>query len=249
MNCIKADFYKAVHSKFLLLHVAVVLCGIIVFNGYYASAPWKEYLKIKVYIECIAIAFPLLCAIAISIISESELNAGSFQGMLHAPYSKVFIHLSKFFTISFFGLVASVIAVAGFGIIFIMMGNRSCSIGFYINMGVLMFILNLSVYMIQYIISFSLGRGFGLSCGTIGSLLSALMYTGLGENIWFMIPYAYGLRMGDYISFKTIDSALYETLTQEIIKGKVYILIISVIIFCIFLLWSSKWQGRRYEES
>lgn len=248
INCIKADFYKAFHSKFLLLHILIPIIGVILFNSYYAVSSWREVSKVTGYFEVCAGAFPLLAAIAVSLFCEEEKDAGNFNSMMCVPCSKINIHLSKLIMMWIFGAVASLIAIGGFGLVFISMGNLRFSMMFYIKMALMMIILNLPVYVIQYIVSFSLGKGASLSLGTVGSLLSLLMCTGLGDGIWFLIPYAYGIRMADYMSLNFLGGEFYSAVTSEAVQGLVWIFVISFILASMFLLWSRMWQGRKAEE-
>lgn len=249
INCLKADFYKAFHSKFTLFHILIPVAGVVMFNWYFAASPWRESFKVTGYIEACAGAFPLLAAIAVSMICEEEKDAGNFNSMMCCvPCSKINIHLSKFIMLGIFGAAASLIAIGGFGIVFRAMGNIEFQLMFYIKMSLMMIILNLPIYVIQYIVSFSFGRGASLSLGTVGSLLSVLMCTGLGDRIWFLIPYAYGIRMGDYMSLKFLDGQLHNEVSRNLNQSLVWIFIIAFIITAMFLSWSRMWQGRKAEE-
>ena len=52
--------------------------------------------------------------------------------------------------------------------------------------------------MIQYLVVFYFGKGASIGIGIIGSLISALMLTGLGDGIWQVIPWAYSMRLSSY---------------------------------------------------
>lgn len=235
IDCIKADFYKSIKLKpLMLLHLIAPLSGVIFFNLYYLNFSWSEYLKVTGYIKCAAMMFPILSAISVSMVYQSELDCGKFQGIMSVPCGRIGIHLSKFLIIVFFGIISSLIAIAGFGTVFNALGHDKFSILFYINISLILLLLNFPIYMIQYIISFSLGRGASLGIGIIGTILSGFMYTGLGDGIWSLIPYSYGIRIISYIMHNINDLEVYKVMD---------VASVSLVIVIVFILWSESWHG------
>ncbi|TCO68687.1 lantibiotic protection ABC transporter MutG family permease subunit [Marinisporobacter balticus] len=111
----------------------------------------------------LAMVFPLLIGIITGIASEQELEAGSFQMLLCTPSKKYIPHLGKLAVLLLFGIV------------FRAMGNVFLPISLYLKAAILLFLGNVPLYMLQYILSFAFGKGIGMGFGIIGSLLSALL--------------------------------------------------------------------------
>ena len=65
---------------------------------------------------------------------------------------------------------------------FYIMGNDSIEISFYYKETLIVFSSNILLYMIQYLVVFYFGKGASIGIGIIGSLISALMLTGLGDG-------------------------------------------------------------------
>lgn len=248
INSCKAEFYQIIHSKLLGLHIVIPLIGIILFSSYYSYAAWDNEDKILVYLQTVAMAFPILIAIVLAMSFEAEQNAGHFQRILSVPYSKRISHLSKLTILEVVGFIATLVAVVGFGIISRLMGNQIYSLLDYFKMATLLFVTNIGLYMIQYIVSFQWGKGLALGLGIMGGLLSPLMYLGLGDGIWKFIPCAWGIRFVSYASSLSMNASESKWIVQEFKESFMVMLVIIILISGIFLLWSSRWQGKNVQD-
>lgn len=61
-----------------------------------------------------------------------------------------------------------------------------------------MLITMLPIYLIHLFVGMSFGKGASMGLGIAGSLIAALMITGLGDATWKYIPWAWGVRAMDY---------------------------------------------------
>lgn len=248
INSCKSEAYQMIHSKLLGLHIGVPLIGIILFCSYYSYAPWENEDKILVYLQTVAIAFPILVAIVMAMSYEEEQDAGHFQRILSVPYSKTISHLSKLVILGSIGLMATLLTVVGFGFISRLMQNEAYGLLDYFKVAILLFIANFGLYMIQYIVSFQWGKGLALGLGIMGGLLSPLMYLGLGDGIWKLIPCAWGIRLVSYASNLVMNIDENGFMLQEFKQGFIVMSFIIILLLIIFLFWSNKWQGAKIQE-
>ncbi len=244
LNNIKADSFKIIHTKLMLLYLIVPVIGISVFCAYYSYSNWSEADKVLVFIQAIAMAFPLIISIATSMMYEQELKAGSFQSILSVPYKRLVSHLGNLITLCLFGVFASIFTILGFGIVFRIMGFAIFSISVYFKLSLVMFLSNVTLYILQYIICFTFGNGISLSIGIIGTLLSPLLYLGLGDIIWRYIPCGYGIRISTYYFKQYTDINFYNAIVQDLKTGTLAVSIITVILIGFFVIWSKHWQGK-----
>lgn len=238
-NCMKADFYKLLHSRFLLLHLIAPILGILIFVSYYSYSPWNENDKLLIFIQTIALAFPLMIAISVSMIHEQEECAGNFQRILAAPYSKTIAHLSNLFAASLFGLFASLLTILGFGIVVCKMRYIDYAMMLYIKAALIVFASNFGLYVIQYIVSFSFGNGISLGLGIVGTLLSPLLYLKLGDAIWHFIPCGWGIRIATYFLYNEMNGHLSHVLMQDFHTGIDAIIVLTIIFIVGFVIWSN----------
>ena len=227
INYIKIDFYKFYHSKIIKVHFIIPVLAMIPFLSYYSVSPWNELDKVISYIQIISMSFPLIISIILNMVYEQE---------------KYLPHFSKLISIIILGLVSTLIAILGFGIMFYIMGNDSIEISFYYKETLIVFSSNILLYMIQYLVVFYFGKGASIGIGIIGSLISALMLTGLGDGIWQVIPWAYSMRLSSYfILYK--ENILIQN--SEIIQGIFIMIIFIAITFISQLIFSNHWEGNR----
>lgn len=243
IRSIKSDGYKVMHSSLLVVHLLIPFLGAFAFLTYYTILPWNEVEKISAYLQVLSMAFPLLIGIITGMASEQELQAGSFQVILSTPSKKYTPHLAKLTVLLMFGLLSSFVAVLGFGTIFRIMGNVSLPISLYLKGAILLFLGNLPLYMFQYILAFVYGKGIGIGVGIVGSLLSALLLTGLGDLVWPFLPWSIATRLCSILVECQATNASFAG-QSGVGKGFLFLFISSAILLFVIRLWSEQWEGR-----
>lgn len=246
-NNLKSDLYKLCHSPLLLIHFIVPVVGIILFVWYYSFSSWNELDKLSAYIQISSVSFPVLIGIITSILAESEQKSGSFQMLLSTATPKYVPHITKLIWLILFGFCSSLLALVGFGIGFSVLGYTTFKLLFYIKTAVLLSISVIPLYLLHYIISFIAGKGYSLGLGIIGSLLSALFLTGLGDGIWTFLPWGITARFSETLlvsNLMNIDFLQF----NGIIQSMIFILIFTFLFLITLLLLSNKWEGRKSED-
>lgn len=246
-NSLKSDLYKIYHSPLLLIHFIVPVVGIILFVWYYSFSPWNESDKLSAYIQILCVSFPVLIGIITSILAESEQKSGGFQMLLCTATPKYIPHITKLIWLILFGFCSSLLALVGFGIGFSVLGYTTFKLLFYIKTAVLLSISVAPLYLLHYIISFLAGKGYSLGLGIIGSLLSALFLTGLGDGIWTFLPWGITARFSETLlvsNLMNIDFLKF----NGIIQSMIFILIFTFVFLIALILLSNKWEGRKSED-
>lgn len=211
---LKSDFYKLRHSIFFWLHLIITFLGACMMLIYSKVANSNEINKLAAFCQIIAIAFPFVIAIVCQTVAEQELCAGNLQNMLTLPCRRRAI-LSKFTILIISGLSSVVLCTELFGILFSFMLGFKIPLRFFIIIPLVLWGSNIILYGVHLIIAFQFGRNVGIGMGVVGSMLTALLQTGLGTGIWYIIPYGLGIRFAEnvmervfYLSFIT-NSELY----------------------------------------
>lgn len=244
-NYLKADLYKFSHSKIIISHLIIPVIGIILMIAYFAISSLGELEKISAYMQIISIAFPLIISMVITMVYEQEEEAKGFQYFLSTASKRYVPHTSKLVLLIIFGMVSTLISIVGFGIIFNILSEQNISVIFYIKEAVIIFISNLPIYVIQYLVAFSFGKGAAMGLGVIGTLITALMLTGLGDGIWFILPWGYSIRLSSYFfQYEMMNNC------NLAVQSEVNIAIISIILFIItgivsLIVFSNCWEGKK----
>lgn len=251
MSCyiqnIRSELYKMTHSSQLLIHLLIPLAGAGIFLAYDTTSPWAPRDKISAYLQCLSIAFPFLIGLIVAITFEQEQNAGSFQQLLSVAGRKWIPHFSKLVSLLLCGLLASGLAVYGFGIAFRLMGNRQFPMTLFGKAGLILFAGALPLYLLEYVLCFTFGKGVGVGFGMVGSLLSSLLLTGLGDGIWPFTPWSVAGRLCDLLVDSQGSSAGFIR-ADGVKDGLFFLAIISALLLFLCVLWSEKWEGGKKEE-
>jgi len=86
-----------------------------------------------------------------------------------------------------------------------------------------------------------------LGLGIVGSLLSALLLTGLGDGIWTFLPWGICARFSELLlisNLRNIDFLQFDGMIQ----GIIFIFIFTFLFLMALLLFTYKWEGRKLED-
>ena len=237
---LKSDIYKLRHSWFFKIHLLFPVLGaaLMLLDSHLSSS--DELYKLAGFAQLIAIAFPFVISIVCQIVAEQELQAGHFQNMLTLPSRKKAI-FSKFAILLIAGLFSVVLSTVLFGVLFSYFTGTKLPVGFFIFIPIVLWASNVMMYGLHLIIAFRFGRNFGISIGVIGSLLSALLQTGLGDGRWYVIPYGLGVRFAENALVYIFH--LSSMANAEIHIGIVFCILVTCGIIGFVTFWFSRYSG------
>lgn len=241
---IRADFQKIRHTSVVWIHIIVPICISALFVAYYSfsSATVDNVSKVGLYIQVLAIGFPLIIGIVCAMVVDQEALAGNFQELLMKKH-KLLSFFSKVCTLIFMALGSLIIAlgILGLGLEFLAHKNIFNPI-FYGKIILILLFCEIFLYLLHILCSFRFGSGASIGLGIGESLIAALMLTGLGDKIWKWIPCSWGSRIPDYyIQLNINKSILY---ISEFQNGIYICLIATILLFLISFLWFNYFEGR-----
>ncbi|MBE5961625.1 MAG: lantibiotic immunity ABC transporter MutG family permease subunit [Lachnospiraceae bacterium] len=248
-NMVRASIYKYRHSKLAAVHILVPFLAIAAFGGYYSYSPWSLDEKISVYLQAVAMVFPFLISAVIAIVYENEKSAGGFQMMLSNPYKRAVSHLAGLTVLMAMGLFSCLFAILGLGAILSVVNGASFFFAFYMKASIWLFLSNISVYILLYILCFSLGHGVCLAGGIVGTLLSPLLLMGIGDTLWYYIPFSYGGRISMYHFYQAFQKISNPLMKADLQKGTLIGTIVTALFIVFFFCWSTNWQGAGKREN
>lgn len=233
-----SNLYKMCRLKFLWIHIGLPLLAVVIFKLYYLTSMKTETEKVELYLQVIALAFPMMIALVTTMVYENDRNAADFQVLRILSGDKASGHIGNLVALLVLGMVASGIAVVGY----------SVREKFYVNLTMLLFSANIASYLIQYVVCYTFGKGASLWKGVIGTLLAALMYLGIGDSIWYWIPCSYGIRMVSYYLLKQMPvqeskAHIIPYVCEDYQVGARWIMVVTALMVVFFYIWGRSWQG------
>ena len=101
---------------------------------------------------------------------------------------------------------------------------------------------NLLLYALHLLGAFYFGRNVCIGVGAVGSLLAALLQTGLGTGLWFVLPYGFGVRLTDYFLMYSMD--VISVLNTEIKFGMGCCIGITSVAICLMITFLYRYSGK-----
>ncbi|WP_340026455.1 lantibiotic immunity ABC transporter MutG family permease subunit [Paenibacillus sp. FSL K6-1096] len=241
---LKADLLKMRRTPFLLIHLLTPLIGAALFMAYYTISSAGEGVKVMAFLQSVACAFPTVIGLVCAMAAEQEATAGGFQGMLVLPAARSTTYASKLLLLLGFSLGAVLLIFVLFSLGFAgLLGQDRHGILFYLTGAVILFASNILLYLVHFALSLRFGRGISIGIGITGSLLAALMLTGLGDILWPYIPFAWGGRFLSLLELR--HSGSWQPFADTGLAAGVSVCIAGTIAAGVLsMLWFYKWEGR-----
>lgn len=243
IRCFKAEFIKKRRSTILYIHIVLpVLCASL-FAGYYHISSWQVSAKISAYLEVIAASIPFIIGIIVGGALEIEYNAGGYQILLGTIPSRIASFFGKLIFLLFCFLAAVALALGLFLVLY-----PVAPFMLYAKALALLFFTTCPLYVLHIFVGMKFGKGATLALGIAGSLLSALMCTGLGDGIWKAIPWAWGIRAMDFTVLSWYDVQYFNQVHSEFANGMIICACSVVCVLSACLLWFRRWDGGKSAE-
>lgn len=74
------------------------------------------------------------------------------------------------------------------------------------------------------------------------------MLTGLGDNVWQFIPWAWGVRFMDYCIVKYTNPNVLVYISTSFKMGLILIMSFAIALAVFSLLWFNYWEGTKENE-
>lgn len=238
---LKSDFYKLRYSWLYPIHVLFPVCGAGLTLTYAKISTSSNFNKMAAFVQIISIAYPFVISIVCQIVADQEMQAGNCQNLLTLS-SRIKAIISKLTILLSFGFIATFFTVVLFGSVFPIVTGKPIPTAFFLFMPLVLWGSNFMLYEIYLILAFQFGRNVGISIGAIGSMMSALLQTGLGTGLWYVTPFGVGVHFAENTLTKVLRLSIIAS--AEIKIGILYCVISTCAILGILIFWFSRYNGR-----
>jgi len=227
------------------VHIIIPLCVVGMFLIYYAYAPWNAQGKLEAFFQVIGIGFPVLIGLFCAILSEQEASAASYQSMLASP-KRLPIFYSKLLLLILGGAFSILLTSALFGIGNIYVLKQSVvQMPFYILAAFIMIVNSIVLYTAHLFLALRFNKGVSIIVGISESLIVALFLTGLGEDIWYYMPCAWGSRLITHILSVSTGA---QVLDAKCIVAVSLCAILTIFTVLLFGIWAYRWEGQHTSD-
>lgn len=244
-NLIRSEFLKMKHASFYKIHVCIPILGSILILIYYGKSRIEINNKIVLFFGVVSIAFPLLISIVTSQVLNIEKEAGLYKEMLSSEHGRILCFISKTIMLLICGFTSLVIAVGVFVIGLKYLYNQySLSFIIYLKSIMIIFGCQIVIYCIHIWLNLKFNCGISMFIGSIESVLSALMMTGLGDTMWQLLPAGINIRLNQYYLQKYMSFLADNNINTQINLGVRNSIVLTSIFGIILLYWFNKYDAR-----
>ncbi|MDR0880376.1 MAG: lantibiotic immunity ABC transporter MutG family permease subunit [Clostridioides sp.] len=247
---LKSGFMKLRRSHISLLHILLPVLAVLAFT-WYAGVTKVDKTEIAVgYFQVLSLGFPTIIGVVCAMVAERDMNAGKGFDLLTSTNPKVMSIVGMLITTLFLGFLSVIIAVMGFGeSISAIYSENPFTMKFYFIVVCTMILTNTLLYAFHLFVSLRFGKGASTGLGVFGSLVSALMITGLGDGIWMFIPCSWSIRFTTMLAYAEVSpGSLTNQLVAEARLATVSCTAMTVIVIVGLLIWFNRWEGKTSYE-
>lgn len=245
---LKADIIKLKSTLLLWIHIIIPLLGVAIFLCYYSFTTWNNVGKISGYLQTLCIAFPTLIGIIASLSADQEYMAGSYQNILNVSQLKSLAMISKIILFLVLGFLSTILAVIGFYLGFLFIGETIFTLTTYLKVIVIIFWSNIILYILHFFLSLRFSSSVSIGVGIIETLISALFLTSMGDGIWPFVPCSWSMRFVESLILKYSSINGIVLLDPDLKWGIMISITATILSIIILLIWFTKWEGNRAEE-
>lgn len=199
---------------------------------------------------------PVAVGILAGFLVQEEELAGQFNGFLSMKLSRRRLYLGKFMMLLFCFLVCIIVSIGILCLGLWVMMPQTINVSSFLWGGILMFAGALPLMALHLWLAFAWGTGASIGMGMAGILLAALMgMFSMGGEIWYMIPYAWPVKLAMLPGTKMIEGSAGLSVTQireaVVQTGAISLsaaLTGTAVFFIGGIVWFSKWEGRKSYE-
>lgn len=239
---VKSDFFKLRNSSFFWAHILFPISGVALVLLYAVFAAVSDINKIAVFFQIFAIAYPFVISIVCEITAGQEIRAGHCQNIL-ALRSRAKAILSKFLLLIVAGLFAILFSMVLFIALLPVTGTKLIlPIFSLILLALILWSSNILLYVLYIVLAFRFGRTVCIGMGVVGSLLAALLQTGLGTGLWFVLSYGFGVRFTDFALRFALR--VLPVISAELKLGMGLCAGMTILFIAILFLWFSRYEGK-----
>ncbi len=237
-SSVSSELMKLKHTSFWAIHIIVPILGAALFTFYFLQYGNEgSDKKLKLIMEVIAMAFPLLISIITGLSILQEERASYFQNVLTVSNrGKSF--LSKLIVLYGAGVI-SLLALTFLFVLGISVAGKAevIQITLLLKAVLGMAVGNLIIYILHLFLSFKFGIGVSLFWGVFETL-QCIMYSNIELH-----------GIARYIPFSWAVNLMHDILNKsENIVEFIAIPLLTIAALIITLVWFNNWEGRKNYE-
>ncbi|SHJ76277.1 ABC-2 type transport system permease protein [Anaerocolumna jejuensis DSM 15929] len=235
-----SNFTKIKRTPIILLHLLLPIVVTTLFLVYYAFAGYHIIPDVRLFFVILQICYPIFVSIVVPILINLDRNINNIQNALGLVESRRSVYLGKLLFLLFLSATSMIIYELCFYVgVNLFLDISITHFGFYLVIFYIFLFGSLFLYLLQVTIAFRFGSSISVLLGIAGTILAGYFENAIGDKIWPIIPWEWGVRfLENYFGFTSTPA----------FPGIISLIIITSIVLVLSLLWFNRWEGKVIQE-
>ena len=235
-----SNFTKIKRTPFIFLHLSLPIVITTLFLVYYAIAGYRIIPDVRSYFILLQIGYPIFLSIAVPVFIHLDKNINGVQNSLGLVESRSSVYLGKLFFLLFFSAISMILYEVCFYIgVNMFMDISITSFSTYAAIFCIFLFNSLFIYLLHIPAAFRFGSSISVLLGISGTILAGLFENPIGDKIWAVIPWEWGVRLlKNYFCFSN----------TPVFPGIIAMAIMTLTILVLSILWFNRWEGKVLQE-
>ncbi|MCK1242993.1 lantibiotic immunity ABC transporter MutG family permease subunit [Streptococcus uberis] len=194
---LRSSFLRIKNTSYLLIHIlTALLFPLLLFLYWNQRGDLQSITVLFSYFQIVGVLLPFVASIVCIQLKNLEESSGKYKYLLgysESNYKPFFVELvflwMCYCIVLMFSITVFVFLLKLIGI--------DVSLRQLILNSLIYIIFAYVTYMINHIISYIFSTGVALGISMVGVIVAAFCETSLGDKVWFLIPWAWLLRISD----------------------------------------------------
>ena len=232
-----SNFIKIKRTPIILLHLLPPIVVTTLFFVYYASGGSHLISDARFFFVLLQISYPIFVSIVVPIFINLDRNNENALGLVASRSS---VYLGKVFFLLFLCAISMILYELCFSIgVNFFVTVSTAHFGSYVVLFYLFLFSNLFLYLLHVPIAFRFGSSISVLFGISGTILGGYFENAIGDKIWPIIPWEWGVRfLENYFDFSG----------ASVIPGIIPLIMITALALILSLRWFSRWEGNVIQE-
>lgn len=233
-----SGFTRIRRTPVIFLHVILPVVIAVLFLVYYAFAGWRIIPDVRSFFILLQMGYPLLISIVVPIFLHPDRNIHGLQNALGIVPSRGCVYGGKLIFMLFFSALSVILYEVCFFVgTEVLMGMSTA--GSPLMIFCIFMMNNLLIYVLNVPIAFRFGPSVSVLLGISGTILAGLFENPIGDRIWMLIPWEWGVRLFKYY---------FGISSEPVVSGIISMVIIIPTILVLSILWYNRWEGKATQE-
>lgn len=235
-----SNFTKIKRTPIILLHLLLPIAVTTLFLVYYAFAGYHIIPDVRWFFVILQLCYPIFVSISVPILINLDRNINNIQNALGLVESRTSVYFGKVFFLLFLTAISMIIYELCFYVgVNMFLDISITNFGSYFVIFYIFLLSNLFLLLLHVPIAFQFGSSISVLFGISGTILAGFFENAIGDNIWPIIPWEWGVRfLKNYFDFSN----------ATIFYGIMFLIVITSMILVLSILWFSKWEGKVIQE-